>query len=533
MKKIVAMLMAIMMLVLPMAGLAEGIFGVDPFTQAIENGRRVTTNVYVENIAADFTGEEAIDQIIVDLLSALNITTYTQDNEEYFALGMKQQNGEVADLLTFGFAQKDDVTTLSSNLLGGAIAVGKDEAQPVVERLIDTLVLIGLFTEDDAQMIKEEMGAMIASMPDQTAMEAELEAMIAKIDFMALDFSALTDAFLPVLESMQMGEVTMQPKNCDPAVNVVTLNITGEQMKAMLTSFFRFIKANPQLAEVSGYFYDMVLSSVAVMAEGEEIPTYNEMLDKMLAEMDEEINIEGDTTVTVYLGEDGMPVMAEVKFPEQNASDEEAVAETVSHTYVPTITYTRLTMNEVAAHSIVVDVDNVDMTINLVAKDETVTVNFAVAEDGATLFLMNIDCLNRSAENLIAFDMLIDFTIVDNEQYDYEYNEATGNYETIKLDPVTIEFGMKITSDTDLDALTSKNTFTINAAGKDYLTIVTDTAVVDAGASIADGDVLRLAALEDADFANWFVGVINGLQTWLYSAIEVLPASVLNLIMSM
>ena len=31
-----------------------------------------------------------------------------------------------------------------------------------------------------------------------------------------------------------MGEVTMQPKNCDPAVNVVTLNITGDEVDEMM-----------------------------------------------------------------------------------------------------------------------------------------------------------------------------------------------------------------------------------------------------------------------------------------------------------
>ncbi len=535
MKKIIAMLVALMMLALPMAGLAENAFGVDYYTQAIESGRRVTTNMYVENIAADFTGDEAVDQIITDLLSAVSITTYSQDNEEFFALGLKQeQTGKVADLLTLGFAQDDDVNVITSNLLGGAIAVSAEEAPILMERLIDVLAMIGLFTEEDAQMLKDELATVIAAAPSEAAMEDEIMAMIEGIDFTALDFSALTDAFLPVLESVETAEVTMQPKNCDPAVNMVPLNITGEQMKTMMTSFFRFIKANPQLAEVSGYFYDMMLSSAVAMAE-EEIPTYTEMLDKMLAEMDEEINIEGDTTVTVYLGEDGMPVMAEVKFPEQEANDAAAVAETVSHTYVPTITYTRLTMNEVAAHSIVMDIDNVDMTLNLAIRGENITVSFAVAEDGMTMFQMNMEIIDRSAENLIAFDMDMNMTIVDDEQYDIAYNEETQRYEMVQLDPVTIEFGMKIVSDTVLNGIdfTSREAITISVAGKDYCTIVAESASAQPGASIADGEVVRPAALTDADFANWFVGVINGLQTWLYTVIEALPASILNLMMTM
>jgi len=179
----------------------------------------------------------------------------------------------------------------------------------------------------------------------------------------------------------------------------------------------------------------------------------------------------------------------------------------------------------------VVDVDNVDMTINLVAKDETVTVNFAVAEDGATLFLMNIDCLNRSAENLIAMDMNINMTIVDDSQYDYEYNAETGDWDMIQLDPVTTEIALKIVSDTALNGVDfdSRNAFTIGVNGKEYCTIHVDYVSGEAGPSIMDGEVIRPAALSDADFANWFVSVFNGLQSWIYTVVQALPASVLNM----
>jgi len=89
------------------------------------------------------------------------VTAYEQNEELYCSLGMKQEaTGAIADLLTFGAASKDGVGYVSSNLLGGTIAVSMDEVEPLVLRLVDMFELAGFIAENDAKMIREELPAI-------------------------------------------------------------------------------------------------------------------------------------------------------------------------------------------------------------------------------------------------------------------------------------------------------------------------------------------------------------------------------------
>lgn len=55
----------------------------------------------------------------------------------------------------------------------------------------------------------------------------------------------------------------------------------------------------------------------------------------------------------------------------------------------------------------------------------------------------------------------------------------------------------------------------------------------DPETTIISGDVVRPAELDDAAFANWFVGVVNGLQNWANNLLMALPESVLYQLMNM
>ena len=520
MKKILAMLMALMLLVLPFGGMAEDAVN-DYYTKALESGRRVTTTMYVGEVAPSFTGEAAIDQIINDLLNAVNVTAYEQNEELYFSLGMKQEaTGAIADLLTFGAASKDGVGYVSSNLLGGTIAVSMDEVEPLVLRLVDMFELAGFITENDAKMIREEMPAIF----DQ--FEAELKnamtTAVAEVDVFSLDYSAFTDVLKPIIDRVEKTDVAMQPRNCDPAASVVNVTITGAELEELLVACIRFIQANPALLT------EFQAGFEAAMAETGETASFEEQLEQAVAEMQEDIDIKGDAVISLYLDEKDEPVYMLATLPEMESGD--SVAE---NAVVPTVTYTRMTMNDSVAYSFVANAGQTDVTLNVIDKGVNVAVNFAVANEGATVFAMNLEATDRSAENLIAMDMNINMTIVDDSQYDYEYNAETGDWDMIQLDPVTTEIALKIVSDTALNGVDfdSRNAFTIGVNGKEYCTIHVDYVSGEAGPSIMDGEVIRPAALSDADFANWFVSVFNGLQSWIYTVVQALPASVLNMMM--
>ena len=61
--------------------------------------------------------------------------------------------------------------------------------------------------------------------------------------------------------------------------------------------------------------------------------------------------------------------------------------------------------------------------------------------------------------------------------------------------------------------------------------LTVDAATADPEASIATENALRLAQISDADFQSWLMDVANGLQPWLITVVQALPASVLMLMM--
>lgn len=532
MKKFAALLLSLMLLVMPMAGLAEttdettyaseleAVMAalaqeedvVDYTTKAIEAGRRITTTISVGDVADSFVGEETVDQVIADLLEAINLTYYVQNDEEYFSIGMKQAaTGEIANLLDFGFAYDDGKAYIASNLLGNTITVSADEVEPLLNRLLDMCAMAGLLEEDDVKSMKSELSAMI----EMVKAEAEgimQSAANANIDFAALDYSAIIDAVAPILSRIQTNAVTMQPKNSDPAVAEMSVEVTGDELEALIISFFRFIQANPDMMAAFETGYNSA-------AAGVQVPTAEESLNQMIEQMGQEMQIDGNAKLQIFVDEAGMPVSAVITLNVEGAQ--------------PAITYTRLTMNDSVAHSVVAVIDTVDITVNVIDKSPAVTVNLAVAEEGVTLFSASVEALDRSAENLIAFDMLFVMDIVE-PQYDYQYNAISESYEVVELEPVTTQICAKLVTDTVLNGVdfTDNNALTIGVNGKDYLTINIDSVTSEPGASIKDGTVVQPAAMSDADFANWFVGVYNGLLNWVYSVIPALPASVMNLMMN-
>jgi len=143
MRKLIALLMALMLCAMPFAGVAEEENSwidalVDALNaeeaqnylqNAIAAGRRVTTTISVEDIADTFIGEPAIDHVIADLLGALQITTYEQDDEIAFALSMKQATGRISDLFSFAVAADNEgiETKLHMTVNGGILNINSTD----------------------------------------------------------------------------------------------------------------------------------------------------------------------------------------------------------------------------------------------------------------------------------------------------------------------------------------------------------------------------------------------------------------------
>ena len=63
------------------------------------------------------------------------------------------------------------------------------------------------------------------------------------------------------------------------------------------------------------------------------------------------------------------------------------------------------------------------------------------------------------------------------------------------------------------------------------ITVFGEAYTADPVPSIKDGNVVRLATLTDAEFANWFAGVMNAIQSWPMTLLMSMPAELLQMMM--
>lgn len=506
MKKLTACLLAIMMLAMPFAAMA------DYAQDALDAGRRLTS-VIEYDMPVGLTGDPDVDQIISDVVDALHVTSTQQGDEIGFALGLKQPDGSVNDVLTFALATADKDAYIASNLLGGTIVISAEEIVPVVNRLVDLFVLLGFFGEEDAQEIKAmltELEQMISAELANVAVPADFD-----IDVTKLDVTALNAMLTRIMEKMTVAEVTMQPKNCDPATQVYTVTLTPDEMNEMLVSILQLLKDN---AEVLAPLTDSFMQGFNA-GSGEQI-TFEELIDTAMTELPKEQIYAGDVTYRVFVGEQGQLCAMEAVAPMD--------AETTL-----TMNYSCLTMNDSQAHSFIFAMADVDMTLNLVVAEKTVNATLDVAQAGVNQLSVRCDVTDRSAENLIACDVNVEFTGNMGADVDYVFNEETEEWEIVEGEPAYLTIGVNLKQDVALDGVdfTEKDEIVLSVAGMEILRATGTTVTGDPVESIMAGKVVRPAELSDADFANWFVGVYNNLSNWLMTLITSLPASVTNLLM--
>lgn len=528
MKKFAAMLLALMMMALPFAGLAESNPALDEFKamfeasedaasyyqKAVENGRRVTTTVTFSGLSAGLTGDAMADEVISDIVEALRIVSYEEAHEAGISIGMLQEaTGEVADLMTLGAAIAGEEAYIASNLLGGTIAVSSSELLVFAERLIDMLAMIGMFEAEDGEQAKAMLPEMIQMAADY--MGVIVQSMSAQeIDIFALKYDALVNAAAPILARMETAEVTMQPRNCDPAVAVMTVQLTEQDALNLTGALLQFIKDNPELLAV----YEAEMAFMAAMdPEMAEMGSFSEMLDMLLAELQ---NVEADPNgatidVAVYVDEMGLPTAAEIRMPEQTSYrlDYETY-DYVDYTYVPTITMSRITMNDMVVVNMLMDMGDDDMSFDLIIKETEVAMTMSVAYMGETEMTMKMTMTDRSAENVIAADVVMEYEIASEYQ--------------------PMSFKIAVSDDVTFAGVdyTEKAVGTLSVSGMDLFTINVEIASGEPGVSITEGNVIRPAQLSEADFANWFVGVYNTLFNTINTLPTMLPASFMNMMMS-
>jgi len=560
MKKLLAMLLALMMLQLPVLSMAENFDDLDdmigsseqllagdekeePAAIPAQGGRRTNTVLSIKELTGIPISDATISAAIDDLLAALGIRFSHQDNEGEMAVVLSGQ-----DVLTLGGAVEGEEIYLSSNLLGGVIAVSAEDIIPLVYRFLDVFVQMGIMTERDA----EEAKAVIEMAQEEmeSSMNASMDYVMQLQDLQNLDFSALEKAVMIIAGKVEMVSSPVVPRMCDAADSGISVTLNNEEFVEIIRACIQFVMDNPvikQYMEATGEFYTE--EEVAEMwayyqksglNETEEQfrsrhATVDMALQNAMDSLEGATCLGGDLTFALYVSNEGYPVYSTFVLPMYDGEQTDTL-ESV---------YTRQTVAQGVAHTCSMTVDGETVTIDALATDESTVINLIAANGMKTMDII----ITNVGENALKAEM--------NAYEGNRYKETNDKLFTLQLDGQWKITNAKFYLDGKLNfntwrgnAVDENAAFALKcdytASGEDFsgatefsfqaegvgLTIQAVTETTEAETSIMDGNVTRLAELSDMELQNWINSIVEGLNTVLGTAIIALPESVLMLLIS-
>ena len=223
MKKFAALLLALLLAVMPMAGYAATTAEI--MDAAYEAGHPTRTTVsFVPGNLTMFLGAEG-NAAYTDLLNALGLTLYDNGKDSgQGGIAMTLQGDEV---LTAEFALDEDRTTyMASNLLGDTVlAVKSSEWRPLLEKFADLMVRADVFTTSDAAEFKQQLDAMFNS---EGGLNPDAEEAFANVDW-----SKVESVVMGLMEKAETTAVAETNEDFDQAVSKVSVTLTVDDIVLM------------------------------------------------------------------------------------------------------------------------------------------------------------------------------------------------------------------------------------------------------------------------------------------------------------
>lgn len=494
MKKFTAVLLALLMMALPVLGMAAS--PAEMIEGAAAAGQPIHTAVTFD--AGTIPGLDAETAAMVnDLIDALGFTTDTQENQTNFAM---QLSG--TDVLTLAWATEGEDTYINSNLLGGTIAFNATEGDVIIDHLLKMAVDADMLTESDVAEVKQLIEQL------KTEMNTQVEA----IDLENIDMTALLTVVEELMQKVTTGEVTQQPKNSDPAATVITMKLTGEDITKVYKVIFDVMKNVPQFTQA--------LESADLTMNGEKV-TADEMIAK-LPELADQIGamVQGEIPVEIYLDEAGEPVYGIMSMTMQ-AEDE---------TITMDMDFARRTVNEGVTYAVTIRAEDandegVSITADVLETEALTTANVGIAsiKNGVSEPVITVSVLlNKNyGETKSEENMIVDVVVTDSD---------SGEEISFKIDmdsetEVLADGGVQYEAEMDLYILGME---------EELFTIEVEQLSGKAVDSIVTADAVRPGTMTEDEVAQYVNNdVMNALMNALMGLVQNLPASVLSLVMEM
>lgn len=604
MKKLLSLMLAMMLCIGPAAGLAEGeidlgvIGGADGPTSifvtenmvtsaqmledAIAAGRKVTIDFSIPEVEGINTGDPTVDGALTDLVEAIGVSASMQGDEYHMGMSLADQ-----DVLTVGVAVNGEDAYIKSNLIGGTVVIGAKEVEPIINRLLDALVMMEALTEEDVASMKEELPELMEVF--QTAMAQSAELTMTDEDLLKLDYSALTGVIMNLAAQVETIDEIVVPRMCDPATKAVRLSIDNAEFVSGLRACLQFVEDNPKLknyiAAQSGYYTEEELANMwaqdgelymeyGIYASEAEFREVMKTFDQVMAEafrlLEDAKALDGEFITTVYMNDaDEIVYLTSVlpMFNEEQAVYEADAASTEvkGTTEILNVVYTRQTVAQGVSHVCNIDVDGEGATIDVLAQENSVQIR--LSDMASQTLLLTIEAVKENNAVKGTYITNEEEETVYSGSFIFAHSTSDAHFKTQADFTMEISFtpaegaaaevpslnGMTLpgyqatqpqakTDNLSVSYLCDYVRAGVDVNGAETLTVqFNDVKVVaecelttsDPVDSIMSGNVVRPAELDEAAFLNWFVGAANSVTSWAGNLLMALPESLLSLILSM
>lgn len=495
MRKILAVILAAVMLLMPMTGLAAS--PAEMLDDAWAAGKTLSTRVSfdVGNLPLD----EETATLVKDLVRAVGFRTSADPSgKTQFALTMQNQ-----DALAVGAEPAEGRIYINTPFLSlETMSFNAQEAKVVGERLLDLLAEASGMSESEIA----EMKAVLASAFDAGATAGSAAAESAEMP--EIDMSALMGIVAQVTASMESGALTQQPaESCDEGVAYVKVTVTPEMVKEILTVVCDMLKANPEAMN------SLRNAGVEWELDGRQV-SLEQFLDGCPAEVADELQATyGNIPVYVVTGAAGEVVYMDVVMTPVNGGDIEKLvyarktgANAVIHNVkvLEGSTGMQFTVTDACTdNETAYDVDLYEVDGGTSAKvfgtkfSQTREYGDALSHENTSLILAI-----PTGESSMPFVTLLISASVRGEVADgkvYVDTNASLGVDILGMDLVSVQVN----------------------------TVADDTVIP----SIVGEDDVRPGAMTDAEFADFANGCTNQMMTGLIMIMQLLPASVLTALM--
>ena len=492
MKKWIAMLLAVMMLVLPLAGLAEA--PEELMDKALDDG--LTLETAVSFSAGNLPFGDEINAPVADLLNALSF--YHLENENDQSVFAVRLSGEDA-LRVETQMDVDDRDYFKFNWLGDSVlSFNESELETTMKRIAEVFAAAMGMDKESLQSVLS--GAVNADMDVDDALDLD-----------DMDAQPLMDFIASLSERAETADVTEQPADCDPAVKAITITITAEDLAQFYEILFTMVRSNEELMSVLSTYGSATLNG--------ESMTVEEMMDRFPAQIREHKDQIPDIPLAIYLDADNGLVKMTESMTMAVDDSEPVTAEFVVNRNTAEIGVTY------------------DATLTAVqGTDSNVMVKVSVLTDSKTTDDVSMAVYALGSEQADTEMFRLSYAAQKNYAADKAERHSTV---TLRFRPEVDAEALELTLKNDTTAAYDGKAFSKSAEHKLYLsdesdplvTMTRTTATVDAPASLANGEAVTPGTMDDADFQTWLNGALTNLTSGATKALRLLPASVLQVIL--